>query len=72
LDQRNRMSLLEKYAVPGPRYTSYPTVPYWEDPAPDPGEWIQAVQSTVTEEAAPRVSLYIHLPYCEKLCTFCG
>ncbi len=66
------MSLLEKYAVPGPRYTSYPTVPYWEDSVPESREWIHAVQSTIAKESVPSVSLYIHLPYCEKLCTFCG
>lgn len=65
------MTLLEKYAVPGPRYTSYPTVPYWEDPGPDKASWVSAIQNSLSKEN-PQLSLYIHLPYCEKLCTFCG
>jgi len=65
------MSLLEKYAVPGPRYTSYPTVPYWNAEVPKTGSWLSAVEENVSKDGA-EVSLYIHLPYCEKLCTFCG
>lgn len=65
------MSLLEKYAVPGPRYTSYPTVPYWESSGPDGEGWIRAVQQSIASDAS-QLSVYIHLPYCEKLCTFCG
>lgn len=65
------MSLLEKYAVPGPRYTSYPTVPYWNAEVPKTRNWLNAVEENVSQDGA-KVSLYIHLPYCEKLCTFCG
>ena len=65
------MSLLEKYAVPGPRYTSYPTVPYWELPGPDRESWIHSVEQSLNSDLS-QLSLYIHLPYCEKLCTFCG
>jgi len=65
------MSLLEKYAVPGPRYTSYPTVPYWSSVSPEQTEWVRAVRGGL-EKGETRLSLYIHLPYCEKLCTFCG
>ena len=65
------MSLLEKYAVPGPRYTSYPTVPYWESPGPDRESWIHSVEQSLNSDLS-QLSLYIHLPYCEKLCTFCG
>jgi oxygen-independent coproporphyrinogen-3 oxidase len=65
------MSLLEKYAVPGPRYTSYPTVPYWNAEVPTTGNWLNAVEENVSKDGA-EVSLYIHLPYCEKMCTFCG
>ena len=65
------MSLLEKYAVPGPRYTSYPTVPYWNADVPKAKEWLHAVEKNVSLDGA-EVSLYVHLPYCEKLCTFCG
>ncbi len=64
--------LLRKYNVPGPRYTSYPTVPYWED-APDETSWKHHVAQAFTQSNAQQgISLYIHLPYCESLCTYCG
>lgn len=65
-------SLIRKYNVPGPRYTSYPTVPYWED-NPKDAVWATHVAQTFTETNSEEgISLYIHLPYCESLCTYCG
>ncbi len=64
--------LLNKYNVPIPRYTSYPTVPYWDDTI-DINKWQSLFTkrfSECNEEAG--ISLYLHLPFCEKLCTFCG
>ena len=64
--------LLEKYNVPGPRYTSYPTVPFWNKP-PSVEDWKRLVsESFNTYNATDGISIYIHLPYCESLCTFCG
>jgi len=64
--------LIDKYNVPGPRYTSYPTVPYWDAP-PSETEWSALVkQSFDLYNDQEGVSIYIHLPYCESLCTFCG
>ncbi|MEO7530427.1 MAG: radical SAM protein, partial [Sediminibacterium sp.] len=65
-------SLLEKYNQPVPRYTSYPTVPFWQDEL-DIDSW-QAVFTREYEAADPEngISLYIHLPFCESLCTYCG
>lgn len=62
--------LIQKYNVAAPRYTSYPTVPYWATAAMDPGDWGQAVGAAFEQDSA--ISLYLHLPYCEKLCTYCG
>jgi oxygen-independent coproporphyrinogen-3 oxidase len=62
-------SLLEKYNVPGPRYTSYPTVPYWER-NPTTEEWISALRNSLA--ASDRAAMYIHIPFCESLCTYCG
>ncbi len=62
--------LLHKYNVPGPRYTSYPTVPYWDKEDPSADEWGQYVRTTFRENG--ELSLYVHLPYCESLCTYCG
>jgi len=66
-------NLIQKYNIPGPRYTSYPTVPYWDPESIDAARWIEAVERAFTaSNAAEGISLYIHLPYCESLCTFCG
>jgi len=67
------MSLIQKYNVPGPRYTSYPTVPYWEEQHFSVAQWKKTVLQSFTESNAKEgISLYIHLPFCESLCTFCG
>ena len=66
-------SLFQKYNVPGPRYTSYPTVPYWEDSSYSYEKWLDSVQTSFTgSNSTQGISLYIHLPFCESLCTFCG
>ena len=62
--------LFAKYDVPAPRYTSYPTVPFWTD-SPSTGQWIEELNRAFADEAAAW-SLYFHLPYCETLCTFCA
>jgi oxygen-independent coproporphyrinogen-3 oxidase len=64
------LDLLRKYDVPAPRYTSYPTVPYWES-SPTTGEWVEALHSAFVSPKS-RWSMYIHVPFCETLCTFCG
>ncbi|MEY8759170.1 oxygen-independent coproporphyrinogen III oxidase [Chryseobacterium tongliaoense] len=66
-------SLIDKYNIPGPRYTSYPTVPYWDETTFSPEKWkesvIRSFHETNPEEG---ISIYIHLPFCEALCTFCA
>lgn len=64
--------LIQKYNVPGPRYTSYPTVPYWDTEGFTPRDWCRSVQNGFAEDPGQGIGLYIHLPYCESLCTFCG
>jgi len=67
------VSIVQKYNVPGPRYTSYPTVPYWEEENFHLEDWKRTLlQSFKESNAAEGISLYIHLPFCESLCTFCG
>lgn len=61
--------LLKKYDVQAPRYTSYPTVPYWND-SPTTEEWIRSLKAAFKQNAT--WSLYLHVPFCETLCTFCG
>src|SRR5690606_9237514 len=67
------ISLIDKYNIPGPRYTSYPTVPYWDEAGFSEAQWIRSVQKSFEESNDPDgISLYIHLPFCESLCTFCA
>jgi len=66
-------SLVQKYNVPGPRYTSYPTVPYWNVADFSGKKWSESVQKSFAETNNKEgISLYIHLPFCENMCTFCG
>lgn len=66
-------SLIQKYNVPGPRYTSYPTVPFWDVANFSKEQWIQSFQKSYSESnQSEGISLYIHLPFCESLCTFCA
>ncbi|WP_019039590.1 oxygen-independent coproporphyrinogen III oxidase [Psychroflexus tropicus] len=60
--------LIQKYNVPGPRYTSYPTVPYWDPESFSVDRWKESLKTNSSKE----LSLYIHLPFCESLCTFCA
>src|SRR5579862_3244545 len=60
---------LARYNRPGPRYTSYPTAPVWND-AFGPGD-LEAVHAAADAARTP-VSLYMHLPFCESLCLFCA
>lgn len=64
--------LIRKYNVPGPRYTSYPTVPFWNEQEFTTTDWESTLISSFVESYADGISLYIHLPFCESLCTFCG
>lgn len=65
--------LIDKYHVAAPRYTSYPTVPYWDTAAPDLEEWKKSVKFSFDQSNSGNgISLYVHLPFCESLCTYCG
>lgn len=65
------LEMLERYDKPGPRYTSYPSAPHF---TPDFGP--RAFEAEIAEsnnaDDPPDLSLYFHLPFCEKLCYFCG
>ncbi|HJL44065.1 MAG TPA: oxygen-independent coproporphyrinogen III oxidase [Myxococcales bacterium LLY-WYZ-16_1] len=61
-------ALVSRYDVAGPRYTSYPPVPVWRtDTRAD--DRIQALQQARTDKG---LALYVHLPFCESRCRFCG
>lgn len=62
------MALVQKYAKPAPRYTSYPTSPQWQP-------WSEQDEQSELKKAQTRqepLSLYFHIPFCEKRCTFCA
>lgn len=64
--------LIKKYNRPVPRYTSYPTVPFWKE-----GIDVQLWQETFkarfdAENHTKGISMYVHLPFCGSLCTYCG
>ncbi|WP_341214910.1 oxygen-independent coproporphyrinogen III oxidase [uncultured Wocania sp.] len=65
--------LVNKYNIAGPRYTSYPTVPYWNNETFSLEKWKSSLAKSFKESNLKEgISLYIHLPFCESLCTFCG
>ncbi len=64
--------LIQKYNVPAPRYTSYPTVPLWNNELQE-NQWTKLVQKAYADFGDQEgITLYIHLPFCESLCTYCG
>ncbi|MEJ2247189.1 MAG: oxygen-independent coproporphyrinogen III oxidase, partial [Acidobacteriota bacterium] len=63
--------ILERYNVPGPRYTSYPTAPEWLD-SYGPPDFEEALQQSNKTQPVRPLSLYMHLPFCDSLCLFCG
>jgi oxygen-independent coproporphyrinogen-3 oxidase len=62
--------LLDRHSLPGPRYTSYPTVMHW-GAAPPELEWTTGL-AEVLQQPAARCGIYVHVPFCQSLCTFCG
>ncbi|MDG6882273.1 Oxygen-independent coproporphyrinogen-III oxidase [Phocoenobacter uteri] len=66
-------NLIQKYNIPGPRYTSYPTVPFWNKEGIELTDWEKSVQHAFEQSNQQEgISIYIHLPFCESLCTFCA
>ncbi len=68
---RLSVDLLRRYNVQGPRYTSYPTAPVWKEGL-GPRDYEQLLVESAGEPEPRPLSLYLHLPFCEKLCYFCG
>ena len=65
--------LLQRFDIPGPRYTSYPTADRFVD-AHGESQYVQALQHRQHSARAHAVplSLYVHIPFCESLCYYCA
>lgn len=63
--------LFQQYNKPVPRYTSYPPVPCWDTTAPTQENWFREVKRA-SVSGNRQLSLYIHLLFCESLCTYCA
>ncbi|MBO9539906.1 oxygen-independent coproporphyrinogen III oxidase [bacterium] len=63
--------ILERYNTSGPRYTSYPTAPEWSD-AFGREDALRAIAENQESRKDTPLSLYVHLPFCHKLCYYCG
>ena len=63
-------SAAARHGGPGPRYTSYPTVTHWGAPPPA-AQWLDWLAAGVGARGS-RGGLYVHIPFCQSLCSFCG
>jgi oxygen-independent coproporphyrinogen III oxidase len=70
IDLERASELVSRYAIDGPRYTSYPTAPVWKESYT--AEDFRADLGDVQFEASDGLSLYVHVPFCESLCHFCA
>lgn len=61
----------KKYDKPGPRYTSYPTAPQFNESFTHE-DYLDEIVKTNYGQNLPDLSLYFHIPYCDTLCYFCG
>ncbi len=65
------IALLKKYDKAGPRYTSYPTAPYFSETL-DEKVYIAHIEKDINSMENKDISLYFHIPFCDTLCYFCG
>lgn len=62
--------LLQRHGGASPRYTSYPTITHW-GAAPGSGQWLASMNAALRAPDA-RCGIYVHVPFCQSQCSFCG
>jgi oxygen-independent coproporphyrinogen-3 oxidase len=67
----NKIELLKKYDVYGPRYTSYPTALQFDEKF-SLDDYLSYVERSNGDPIPKSISLYIHIPFCHSLCFYCG
>jgi len=67
----NLKELVQRYNRPGPRYTSYPTAPQWKTQLSQEEVENKFAQLRNDQDPLP-LSLYLHIPFCQEICHFCG
>lgn len=65
-------ALFKKYNTRSSRYTCYPTVPNWKSGGADEVWWLESLNHQLEEKGSRWIGVYIHLPFCDSLCTYCG
>ena len=70
VDRERLARLMQKHDCPAPRYTSYPTAVDFDDSV-TAADQAGALEALGRRESSP-VSVYVHLPFCEERCAFCG
>ncbi len=69
-DRKTLEALLPRYDMAGPRYTSYPTAPSWQEELT--ADEYRRVLGSLTEAESSPYAVYVHVPFCRKLCHFCA
>jgi oxygen-independent coproporphyrinogen-3 oxidase len=63
-------ALILRMSGAGPRYTSYPTAPEWSDSFGDAD--MRAALTRAAQKPGEPLSIYVHIPFCARMCLFCG